>query len=653
MEISPERFNISQNVRKLKDIVHYLDSFSDDPEKIEVANFFRANQWNAIPYDFAWTHAPPKDIEVHDTSEGKYVLFEGKKLFFPRTMANAAIQDAYSALLTEQAKESPHCYSLRARYMPDNGDVVADLGAAEGIWALSVIERCSRAYLFECEPMWIEALQHTFAPWRGKVVIVNKFVGGVDDDDFVTLDTYFRGKRIDCVKADIEGAEVNMLQGGAHTFSKKISKAILCSYHRQDDERNIEELLREYGFGDVTPSGRYMFFLIDRLDPPYLRRALVRGYRNDKWDRLDEVGRSPVDFLTNNKMQCIGLLAQAKDAIAANRLIAELERRNIDYVAISEQHDAERRFDCVVSVADACEPQTMRSLSEKYEAEIVPLEDMIAIEYDKTFLFSRLANILGDLRSRAYVLGWANYSDLRLDGEAEKLFSRAYIRTNPDKFMHLYSEIDDSSYGFIKELFSERPLRRNGPLVGHDDRQGKFVNIGHGLRKTDNQPQRCDMTIHVFGGSIAFGTGADDSRTFASCLQTHVDSLNEPGAWTCRVENRGLDLSDTDIEEKTASLDLFAEQLENVTVGPNDLVVHFLRPGFHSKKARRQKKSLAYIAAGIDALGLGYIDLAPTLTRLEEKKGVYINNEYINHRGYEGIASVAYHDAIKARLRRG
>ena len=51
-----------------------------------------------------------------------------------------------------------------------------DVGAAEGFFALSVIEHVKEIILFECDVEWIKALEATFKPWKDKVFIINKYV---------------------------------------------------------------------------------------------------------------------------------------------------------------------------------------------------------------------------------------------------------------------------------------------------------------------------------------------------------------------------------------------------------------------------------------------------------------------------------------------
>jgi len=156
-------------------------------------------------------------------------------------------------------------------------EIIADIGAAEGIWALQNIEKASKVYLFECDPHWINALKKTFEPWKERTVIVNKYVSDINDGKNITLDSYFQGQKINFIKADVEGMELKMLYGGNEIFSRDDSlKILLCTYHKKDDAVKFKEFFEKYGFITEYSKG-YMLFIYDKnLNEPYIRRGLIR-----------------------------------------------------------------------------------------------------------------------------------------------------------------------------------------------------------------------------------------------------------------------------------------------------------------------------------------------------------------------------------------
>ncbi|MDR2097289.1 MAG: hypothetical protein LBP37_02075 [Spirochaetaceae bacterium] len=199
------RFINYNQYRIRQDIVRHLEAElkeNPDNEKETVLKILRKNPVYMIPYGY--DHVPPfHKITVYDDGYGgKYVLHNGKKLFFPAVWNAPQIQTSYAALTREQRVNSPHRYETDDFCVHD-GDIIADCGAAEGIWALSAVEKAKKAYIFECDSIWLEALQKTFAPWKNKVEIVNKFVSDTVSADSVTLDEIVGGGGVNFKKADI------------------------------------------------------------------------------------------------------------------------------------------------------------------------------------------------------------------------------------------------------------------------------------------------------------------------------------------------------------------------------------------------------------------------------------------------------------------
>jgi hypothetical protein len=160
--------------------------------------------------------------------------------------------------------------------------VLFDVGAAEGNFALSVVEKASRIILFEADKEWVEPLKATFEPWKDKVEIVNKFVSNISDSENTTLDDHISGENAGTfLKIDVEGAESRLLNGCKRILSeKKPLKVAICTYHKQNDEKEFSELLTQKGF-KTSPSNGYMLFFYDKqIKAPYFRRGLIRAQKN-------------------------------------------------------------------------------------------------------------------------------------------------------------------------------------------------------------------------------------------------------------------------------------------------------------------------------------------------------------------------------------
>ncbi len=63
----------------------------------------------------------------------------------------------------------------------------------------------------------------------------------VYDTPSIKLDTYFKNRNIDCIKIDIEGAELKAIKGGIETLKK--SKLVIIECHMDDDWIEIYDLL--------------------------------------------------------------------------------------------------------------------------------------------------------------------------------------------------------------------------------------------------------------------------------------------------------------------------------------------------------------------------------------------------------------------------
>jgi hypothetical protein len=256
----------------------------EDPEIVEIIHWFENNRFAVFPYDFTKKY-PPEEIEVFvdETCKMKYVLHDNKRLYFPRYWSATYVRHYYNTLRIEQDKDSPHRYET-ADHTVKKGDIIADIGAAEGIWALTYAEEAEKIYLFECEPMWIDALKKTFAPWEEKVSIISRYVSNTSNGVHITLDDFMKKEhidRIDFIKADIEGAERQLLEGADEVFlAQNDIKLILCTYHRKNDGTYIKEYLENKNF-NTEYSKRYMLFIYDKeLDIPYIRRGVIRATKN-------------------------------------------------------------------------------------------------------------------------------------------------------------------------------------------------------------------------------------------------------------------------------------------------------------------------------------------------------------------------------------
>ncbi len=261
-----------------KKINEYYKSVDVNPEIEEIRSYVGKGLYKTFSYEFTKKYMHRKnDILFDDSCQMNYVIHNGKRMYFSKNMSKKAANKYYNQLCMEQDMKSPHNYFKfvnRQKYK-----TVVDLGAAEGIFSLNIIEKADKVWLFECDDLWIEALKQTFRPYEDKVCIKKMYVGNGTDNS-VRLDTVFTAnEQIDLVKMDIEGSEYDTISGMSDIIKQNSNmEMLICTYHNQDDESRINELLQDWSF---EHSDGYMLFFEDaNQKPPYFRRGLIHGVRN-------------------------------------------------------------------------------------------------------------------------------------------------------------------------------------------------------------------------------------------------------------------------------------------------------------------------------------------------------------------------------------
>ena len=270
-------------IRKEKlrnEVLRYYESRYDELnlELRAAVDFLRTNPLGVFPSSFAAKyHSESVDVLFDDVCELRYVMCNGYKLYYKRGWSEARIRDYHNGLLQEQDIESPHRYLTNA-FDVSSDDVVTDVGAAEGIFALSIIDRVKQVYMFETDEGWLEALRETFKPFGDKAVIIHQAVSDRNDANHTTLDSFFENKQLDFIKMDVDGGERAALRGASRLLSTNASlRVALCAYHNQQDEEEFTQLLQQHNF-KVEAANGYMIFYFDKtLAPPYFRRGVLRA----------------------------------------------------------------------------------------------------------------------------------------------------------------------------------------------------------------------------------------------------------------------------------------------------------------------------------------------------------------------------------------
>lgn len=271
-------------------LLKYAEKAKDDGDlQLALDYIERTDDLCMIPYNMKGNQI--KVFSYIDDSTGMpYIIHKGKKLFFPSSWPQQRVEYVYADYIYKESltgcglkERLPHQYQSE-QFIVNKGDVLVDVGCAEALFALDVIERVSKAYLIENDKQWFKALEKTFAPWNSKVTILHQTLSDHDSKDSITLESIITNdnEKTFFVKMDIEGGELTALQSAEH-FLKETTKKLkiaACVYHRVNDAEMIESLLKECGFSISYSSGYILTNFMDNTLLPTLRKGVIRAEKN-------------------------------------------------------------------------------------------------------------------------------------------------------------------------------------------------------------------------------------------------------------------------------------------------------------------------------------------------------------------------------------
>jgi FkbM family methyltransferase len=191
--------------------------------------------------------------------------------------AGASVEALLQIVSELQNNQHPNQYLWRETKIK-SGDVVLDIGACEGGFAARAAESGCRVIAIEPSRTMIRTMQRLFqlrglemptiancllgsAPNRlhylehagnpGKSRVVSEAVPESYPVDVLKLDDLVVSlglSRLDFIKCDAEGADVDILKSGQKTLAKFRPKLAICTYHRDNDFTELYRFLSEFEY---------------------------------------------------------------------------------------------------------------------------------------------------------------------------------------------------------------------------------------------------------------------------------------------------------------------------------------------------------------------------------------------------------------------
>jgi FkbM family methyltransferase len=225
-------------------------------------------------FDFGVCKLP--DVSASPEKMAIFLSIFEDTLFFPCFM-----QDNYDKSVVEVMDkymgEGPYGYTDGAFDVSvKQGDVVIDAGAWIGDFSAYAAGKGAQAYAFEPVRETFDLLHKTAALNKGGAGEIIPVQKGLSDKEgeiaisinagnsgantivhkgnttetigITTLDKFVAAnnvERVDFIKADIEGAERDMLRGAANVLRQFAPKLAICTYHLPDDPETLERIIRQ------------------------------------------------------------------------------------------------------------------------------------------------------------------------------------------------------------------------------------------------------------------------------------------------------------------------------------------------------------------------------------------------------------------------
>lgn len=295
----------AQHIQLLDERLSNIDDFiTNRYHYLNLLDYYARHETDALQYqkelDYLkqngsycnFPYAPPlqENIAIEtgfDKNVGMaYVIHKNKRLYFHEALSENEAKETYRYYLfvekllgKDDIEGAPHQYQS-PRVQATDGDVIFDIGAAEGLFALDNIDKASHVVIVESNPLWIQSLRQTFAPYNDKVTIIQQFVSATDTETTISLEKLLSD--FPCksafVKLDIEGHELPSITSAVPFLEKTEGiKLAIASYHKQHDADELKSIFDSISYYSEFSSGYILFHQYDTPTSPYFRNGIIRA----------------------------------------------------------------------------------------------------------------------------------------------------------------------------------------------------------------------------------------------------------------------------------------------------------------------------------------------------------------------------------------
>ena len=201
--------------------------------------------------------------------DSMYVQFQidARTYYWPSEANRNGIQWIHQEVFVP-ASRNFHAYEFaRARINP--GDHVIDAGASEGFFVQYALQRGATVLALDPVQSFASALEKTFAVEiaEGRVRVQPVALGATSgrahldlvqgrlyesriattgiEIRMVCLDDIIGQERVDFIKMDIEGAEIDAVRGGTRTIAEQKPRLAIAVYHERENALQVCQLLRQ------------------------------------------------------------------------------------------------------------------------------------------------------------------------------------------------------------------------------------------------------------------------------------------------------------------------------------------------------------------------------------------------------------------------